>query len=102
MNKGNFLVKGSLSDADYDKLLSEKSLDAKGRTLKISDEVAFAVVMKYAYGGPRTDKIKDIWLEFEEIYDRNARCNIPNYQSIICKLKVGAVIRLSTHVARLG
>jgi hypothetical protein len=102
MNKGKYLVKGSISDADYDKLLEEKALDVKGRKLKVGDEIAFAVVMKYAYGAPRIDIIKDIWLEYAESWDYNSRKTIVDYQTINCKLKVGAVIRISNHVARLG
>ena len=110
MKKKIFLVKGTIDDNTYSKLLQEKALDARDRQLNIADEVAYQIKSTYSANVP-FGEIKEIWLEYGLSWvstptATSIKINYgnyePNYNQINCFLKVGNVTRSSKQVVRLA
>lgn len=87
-----FLVKGTIADQDYDRLLSEKCLDLLENPLKIGDKVAYGTVKRHA-DTVSIGEVVETWLEYGKNYQnyQNYYNSVPNINVINCYIKVKAI-----------
>lgn len=88
MKRQVFLVKGTILDTDYDKLLEEKAKDIVGKQLKVGDKVAYSTIKRYS-DRVSIGEITDVWLEYGcGAYNYNTNSHQPKLDVIYCYVKI--------------